>query len=181
MKLIIGLGNVGAEYDKTRHNIGFMVLDNYLGNVLWKNDKFAFSYMVKTNNENVLFIKPTTFMNLSGKAVLYYASYYKIDCSDILVIQDDLDLPLGKVRTKINSSAGGHNGIKDIIKCLNSNEFLRIKVGISKNDKDIVNYVLGKFSKTEEIVLNDSFKITNNIIDDFINNISVDKIMNRYN
>ena len=93
-------------------------------------------------DNSVIYIKPNTFMNLSGEAVKYYMNYYKIDKKDLLVIQDDLDLPLGKIRVKNNSSAGGHNGIKSIINEIGSNEFLRLKVGISKNSKDIVDYVL---------------------------------------
>lgn len=179
MKLVVGLGNVGKDYDNTRHNIGFMVLDNYLGKVDWKNDKFAYTY--KDRIRNTLFIKPTTLMNLSGNAVRYYVDYYKINIEDILVIQDDLDLPLGKVRVKVNSSAGGHNGIKDIISHLGTNAFMRIKVGISSNNGDIVSYVLGKFNKDELNVVNESFNKVNNIIDEFINNEDINIIMNRNN
>ena len=134
MKLIVGLGNPGKEYENTRHNIGFWALDNYLDNVSFKHDKLADVY----KDNSVIYIKPNTFMNLSGEAVNYYMNYYKIDKKDLLVIQDDLDLPLGKIRVKNNSSAGGHNGIKSIINEIGSNEFLRLKVGISKNSKDIV-------------------------------------------
>lgn len=179
MKLVVGLGNIGKEYDNTRHNVGFMALDNYLGNVSWKKDKLAYTY--KDSVSNTLFIKPTTFMNLSGNAIRYYVDYYKINIDDILVIQDDLDLPLGKVRVKVNSSAGGHNGIKDIILHLGTNAFMRVKVGISSNSDDIVSYVLGKFSKDELNVVNESFNKVGSIIDSFINNEDVNIIMNRNN
>ena len=179
MKLVVGLGNVGKEYDNTRHNVGFMVLDNYLGNVLQKKDKLAYTY--KDSVSNTLFIKPTTFMNLSGSAVRYYVDYYKVNIDDILVIQDDLDLPLGKVRVKINSSAGGHNGIKDIISHLGTNAFMRVKVGISSNSDDIVSYVLGKFSKDELNVVNESFNKVGSIIDSCINNEDINIMMNRNN
>ena len=105
MKLVVGLGNVGKEYDNTRHNVGFMALDNYLGNVSWKKDKLAYTY--KDSVSNTLFIKPTTFMNLSGSAVRYYVDYYKVNIDDILVIQDDLDLPLGKSLIEIINDTPG--------------------------------------------------------------------------
>ena len=181
MKLIVGLGNVGSNYDLTRHNVGFMVIDNFLGNVSFKDDKFAYTYSAVFNGEKVLFIKPTTYMNLSGNAVQYYANYYKICISDILVIQDDLDLPLGKVRIKSKSTAGGHNGIKSIISSLNSDEFLRLKIGISKSDVNTSDYVLGKFSKEELNTLSDTFNVSKSIINDFINNQGVDSLMRRYN
>ena len=165
MKLIVGLGNPGKEYENTRHNIGFWALDNYLDNVSFKHDKLADVY----KDNSVIYIKPNTFMNLSGEAVKYYMNYFKIDKKDLLVIQDDLDLPLGKIRVKNNSSAGGHNGIKSIINEIGSNEFLRLKVGISKNSKDIVDYVLGKFSKEEREVLNNSCNVINSVIKDNYN------------
>ena len=86
MKMIVGLGNPGKEYENTRHNIGFMALDTYLSNVTWKNDKFADTYKTKINNKDVLFVKPTTFMNLSGEAVKYYVNFYKIDIADYLKV-----------------------------------------------------------------------------------------------
>ena len=177
MKLIVGLGNPGKEYENTRHNIGFWALDNYLDNVYFKHDKLADVY----KDNSVIYIKPNTFMNLSGEAVKYYMNYFKIDKKDLLVIQDDLDLPLGKIRVKNNSSAGGHNGIKSIINEIGSNEFLRLKVGLSKNSNDIVDYVLGKFSKEEREVLNNSCNVINSIIKDFINDVDVKKLKSRHN
>lgn len=181
MKLIVGLGNIGKDYENTRHNIGFMALDYYLGSINWKEDKFAYVYSIKDGNETVMFVKPTTFMNLSGNAVRYYANYYKIDIDDILVIQDDLDLPVGKIRIKKNSSAGGHNGIKSIIEQLGTNSFLRVKVGISRANIDTCSYVLGKFNNSDLKLLNDSFNVVNSVIDDFIKGSNVDLLMGRYN
>lgn len=177
MKLIVGLGNPGKEYTNTRHNTGYMVLDNYLGNVNWKQDKLANVY----KNGDVIFIKPTTFMNLSGNAVEHYMNYYKIEIKDVLVIQDDMDLELGHIKLKINSSSGGHNGIKDIIQHLNTDEFLRLKVGISKAKYDVIDYVLSKFTKEEETILKETFNITNNILDEYINDETIERLMNKYN
>ena len=115
MKLIIGLGNPGKEYENTRHNIGFMVLDNYLKDSSWQKKYNALYTTEIINNEKVIFVKPETYMNLSGNSVIEFINFYKIENKDILVIHDDLDLPFGKIRVKTNSSAGGHNGIKSII------------------------------------------------------------------
>jgi PTH1 family peptidyl-tRNA hydrolase len=181
MKLIVGLGNIGKEYDKTRHNIGFMVVDNYLKTGDYQ-EKFNSMYCKKLiNNETVYFVKPKTYMNNSGIAVQQFVNYFDIDINDILVIQDDLDEEVGCFKLKKHSGSGGHNGIKSIISSLNSEDFLRLKIGISSsNDIPVIDYVLGKFSKEDlnKIVANmDTF---NEIIDSFIIN-GADKTMNKYN
>lgn len=181
MKLIVGLGNPGKEYEKTRHNIGYILVDKYLGNVKWSKKHNAEYYETIINNEKYIFIKPTSFMNLSGNVVRQYINYYKLSITDILIIHDDLDLPIGKYRLKVNSSDGGHNGIKDIIKHLQSNSFARIKVGISKNnDIDTKDYVLGTLSKDEMCKINN---IAQNIFE-IIENFGYDKLeflMNKFN
>lgn len=167
MKLIVGLGNPGKEYYCTRHNVGFMVLDNYISDD-YKN-KFNGDYLVKNiNGEKVLFLKPLTFMNNSGDCVYKFVNYFDIDIKDILVIQDDMDLEIGDFKLKKNSSDGGHNGIKSIISNLNTKEFLRLKIGIGHNG-DTINHVLGKFSKKESEVLKHNFSLYSDIITDFIN------------
>ncbi len=178
MKLIVGLGNPGKEYEKTRHNVGYMVLDSLLPYEKWKEDKYAF---IIKDGQKALFIKPTTFMNLSGTAVKYYSDYYKIDSKDILVVQDDLDSALGAIKVKDNSSSGGHNGIKDIINKIHTDNFPRIKIGISHPDKDVIDYVLTKFSKSELDTINNSISISHNIINDFINNKEISTIQGKYN
>ena len=115
MKLIVGLGNPGREYKNTRHNVGFMALDYYLGKVNWKIKMEANFYSTQINDEQVIFIKPLTYMNLSGIAVKKVVDFYNIDVKDILVIQDDLDIDFGNFKVKKNSSSGGHNGISKII------------------------------------------------------------------
>ena len=181
MKLIVGLGNPGKEYENTRHNIGYMIIDNFVNSDNWKKESLAYVLKQTINNENVLFIKPTTYMNLSGQAVQYYLNYYKIDTKDLLVIQDDMDLDIGKVRLKLKSSAGGHNGIKDIIKNIKTDEFLRLKIGISKPTNDTIEFVLGKFPKSDLEILKNNMKTYNQIITDFINNTKIETLMNRYN
>lgn len=183
MKLIIGLGNPGLKYKKTRHNLGFMAIDNYLKNIKWLSANKANYYKTKINNVDVIFVKPLTYMNLSGEAVLFFVNYYKISINDILIIHDDLDIPFGDYKLKRNSGSGGHNGIKSIINILKTDEFLRIKIGISK-PKDILNedFVLQKFSKFEIIKINNLLNFINMIIEDFIvSENNIDAIINKYN
>lgn len=181
MKLIIGLGNPGKEYENTRHNIGFMVLDNYLKDSSWQK-KFNALYTAEViNNEKVIFVKPETYMNLSGNSVIEFINFYKIENKDILVIHDDLDLPFGKIRIKTNSSAGGHNGIKSIINRIGNNNFTRLKIGISHNTNgDTKDFVLGKFNKEQLAQLEKTYLLTNKIIEDFIK-YDINKVMNDYN
>lgn len=181
MKLIVGLGNPDKEYDKTRHNVGFMVIDSYLGSVNWSN-KFNALYCEKViNGEKIFFVKPLTYMNNSGNAVGEFVRYFNIDNKDILVIQDDLDLNVGDYKLKMHSSSGGHNGIKSIIASLGNQDFPRLKVGIGSVKKDeVIDYVLGKFSKSELEVLNELFNTFDKIINSFINE-GIDKTMNVYN
>lgn len=181
MKLVVGLGNPGKEYKNTRHNIGFMILDNYLGKVNWKTKMENYYYMEEVNGEQIMYIKPLTYMNLSGLAVSKIVNFYKIDMKDILVIQDDLDMEIGSYKIKRNSSSGGHNGIKSIIAELNSEEFGRLKIGIGKSiqissDK----YVLGKFSTDELNKINENMDTFKNIIKTFIDS-SIEDAMQKYN
>lgn len=181
MKLIVGLGNPGNEYKTTRHNVGFLCVDNYVGEVIWKEKFNALYTEMVINNEKVLFVKPETYMNLSGIAVKKIVDYFKISLADILVIQDDLDLPVGQIKLKYNSSSGGHNGIKSINNELNSTLYARLKIGISNNkDYSTKDYVLGKFSEEEYKIVMDSILECKNIITYFLEN-GIDKTMNKYN
>lgn len=181
MKLIIGLGNPGKEYDKTRHNIGFMIIDNYLKGSTWQKKFNALYTTINNNDEKVILMKPITYMNLSGDAVIEFVNYYKIEPKDILVIHDDLDLPFGKYRIKTNSSDGGHNGIKSIINRLGTNSFVRLKIGIShSNQEDTKDYVLGRFTKYQLEELEKLYPIFTNIINDFLTK-DINRLMNDYN
>jgi PTH1 family peptidyl-tRNA hydrolase len=181
MKIIVGLGNPGSSYNDTRHNVGFIVLDNYLGDVKWKKKFNAEYYEEIINGEKVLFVKPLTYMNLSGDAVVQFVNYYDIDLSDILVVHDDLDLKFGTYKLKTNSSDGGHNGIKSIINRLNSKDFARLKIGISHDRSiDTKDYVLGNFSKEErKIIVKNEEKILNILLDYF--KLSFIDLMSKYN
>lgn len=185
MKLIVGLGNPSLEYAKTRHNIGFMCLDNYAkkNNFVISKEKFNGNYWeINVNGNKIIYLKPLSYMNLSGTVVRKYVDYYKIGLDDILVIQDDLDMDLGRLKIKFGGSSGGHNGIKNICENLGSEAFLRVKIGISNNKLiDTKDYVLGKFNQDEMQIINKRMDLVNNIIDDFINNVSPNIMMGRYN
>ncbi len=184
MKLIAGLGNIGEKYCFTRHNTGFMVVDRWAleENASFKQDSKLKCFMtkIKFNGEDIILIKPTTYMNLSGEAVRAVADYYKIKLEDIIIIYDDIALNLGKIRLRANGSDGGHNGIKSIIQHLNSNKFDRIKVGIGPQIGPSENYVLQNFSKTqlEELkpILDKSIDATKSIITD-----GMEKSQNKFN
>lgn len=180
MKIVFGLGNVGREYENTRHNMGFMFLDYLYPNISYKK-KFDGMYAeVIIDNKKILLVKPCKYMNLSGEVVSSYINYYKVDLDDVLVIHDDLAMNLGTFKLTYNHSSGGHNGIKNIFNNINSNSYLRLKLGISKNGNDIIDYVLGKFSKDECNIINNTFSKLDNIVSDFVK-LDRDKLMNKYN
>lgn len=189
MKLIVGLGNPGTKYEKTRHNIGFDVVD-----ILVKEFK-APSYRDKfqghlteiiVNGEKVLFLKPQTYMNLSGDSLSAVAKFYKIDIEDILVIYDDMDTNLGKLRFRPKGSSGGHNGIKSIIAHMGE-IFPRVRFGIGKPTLpsqiggDIVDFVLSRFIKEDEEKLLEGIELSLKCVRDFIKGMDSDKLMQRYN
>lgn len=150
MHLIVGLGNIGEKYQLTRHNIGFLVIDEITKGLTTSNiNKANFKAEVQKSGYN-LFVKPNTYMNHSGEAVIAIKEYYKIDIENIIVIHDDLDLPFGTVKFKIGGGHGGHNGLKSIDSHI-SKEYIRIRIGIGKptNKQDVANYVLSNFSKEE--------------------------------
>jgi len=154
MKLFVGLGNPGEKYERTRHNIGFMTVDaivSFLGNSAEWKTKFESDYIkTRYQNENVLIVKPQTFMNNSGSSVRKWTDYYDIQPEDVYIFYDEMDIPFNKMKLKTGGSSGGHNGIKSIIAHLNSEQFNRIRLGIGRPPRDLmIDYVLGKFSKTE--------------------------------
>ncbi|MDD3128875.1 MAG: aminoacyl-tRNA hydrolase [Candidatus Izemoplasmatales bacterium] len=181
-QLVVGLGNPGKKYSNSKHNVGFMAIDSFAG---IKNVKFKKS--IKFNAEiaeykDTILAKPTTFMNNSGYSILKIMQYYNIDIDSILVIYDDVALPLTKLRLRYKGSAGGHNGIKSIIAHLGSDNFKRIRVGIDKSqNKDMKDYVLSDFSKAELKLMGDIMITITSVIDDFIDQISFQDIMSRYN
>lgn len=184
MKLIVGLGNPGKEYENTRHNIGFIFIDNFAkkNNLTFNKEKFNGLYVdTIINGEKIILLKPLSYMNLSGEVVKKYVDFFKINIDDILVINDDLDLDIGRIRLRPNGSSGGHNGLKNIANNLNSENFKRLKIGIS-NDKriDTKDYVLGKFTKEEQSIIDSKKNTINDLLNDYLM-IDFDKLMCKYN
>ena len=162
MYAIIGLGNPEKKYDKTRHNIGFDVIDELASQmgvqVNTKRHK-ALCGVGQIGSEKVILVKPQTYMNLSGESVRAVMDFYKLDpIKDIIVIADDISLPTGKIRIRAKGSAGGHNGLNSIIAHAGTDQFTRIKVGVGANQGDLVKHVLGKFSKGEREIVDDAVR-----------------------
>jgi len=161
MKLIVGLGNPGKQYEETRHNIGFKVIDELAKrmDLSLNQSKFKGLCGIGTyNGEKVMLLKPLTYMNLSGESVRPAMDYYQIDLENLLVVYDELDLPVGKIRLRQKGSAGGHNGIKSLITHLGTQEFKRIRIGVDrpKNGMAIPDYVLGRFYNEEQALIEES-------------------------
>ncbi|MBR3510741.1 MAG: aminoacyl-tRNA hydrolase [Alphaproteobacteria bacterium] len=152
--LIVGLGNPGKEYELTRHNVGFMAIDNFASDGVWKKEKNALTLHDEQNGQKIIYVKPQTFMNNSGDAVAQLMAFYKIPLENLIVIHDDMDLKIGDVRQKIGGSSAGHNGIKSIDKMVGP-DYKRIRIGIGHpRDFDLpinpADWVLGKFT-TEQL------------------------------
>lgn len=183
MKLVVGLGNPGKEYENTRHNIGFMMIDEIVKtyNLTGKEKMNGLYYELNVKGEKVYLLKPLSYMNLSGEVVRKYVDYFKINIEDILIINDDLDLPIGTHKLREKGSSGGHNGLKNIEQHLNTNNYKRLKIGISNNKNiDTKDYVLGRFSKEDMNELNNFIKLAPDVLEDFVT-LSFTNLMNKYN
>ena len=183
MFLIVGLGNPGSQYEDTRHNIGFKVIDNIAKEYNIEINRQKFKGMCGEgfiNGEKVILLKPTTYMILSGESIREVVDFYKISNEDVLVIYDDISLDVGRLRIREKGSAGGHNGIKSIIAHLGTDIFPRIKVGVGQPNVDLVNYVLGKFTKEEMEVLSESIDASTKAAKEIISG-DVKTAMNIYN
>lgn len=183
--IIVGLGNPGDKYEKTRHNVGFNVIDLLAKEYSIDVSKLKHKALIgegRVGTEKVILVKPMTYMNLSGESVADICNYYNIDLENLIVIYDDIDLDVGKIRIRKKGSGGTHNGMRSIIKCLGSNEFPRVRVGISKpkNGQDLADFVLSRFSKEDEKSLQESFENSVAAVDCAIRN-DLDLAMNRYN
>ena len=182
--LIVGLGNIGEEYANTRHNIGFMVLDAIAqeNNLKFATDRLASVAQYKFKGKTLILVKPSTYMNLSGKAVNYWLQAEKISKENLLVITDDIALPLGLLRMKGKGSDGGHNGLKSIQETLNSSEYVRLRFGVgsefSKGKQ--VDHVLGKWSSEEQKILEPRIKLATEMTQGF-STIGLQRTMTAYN
>ena len=184
MKVVIGLGNPGKKYEKTRHNMGFIAVDSLRKKFNLNDEREKFQALVCEKNidgEKVIFLKPQTFMNLSGNSVIEIINFYKLDPKkDIIVIYDDMDLSFGDIRIREKGSSGGHNGIKSIISHIGE-EFIRIKCGIGAKEKGAVEHVLGEFSQTEQKDLEEILEKIYNCVIEMLTVQNLDRIMQKYN
>jgi PTH1 family peptidyl-tRNA hydrolase len=186
MKLIVGLGNPGSEYRDTRHNVGFVVADELTKRwrieEQWREKFDALQVKTVRGDESVIVAKPLTFMNLSGRAVAGIAGFYKIAPADVLVIVDEVALPLGRLRARRDGSAGGHNGLKSIIEHLGTNAFPRMRVGVGRGsgNASLVNHVLGKFEAAERDTVSAAVLRAADASEMFVTD-GIERVMNAFN
>ena len=184
MKIVVGLGNPGAQYENTPHSVGFETVDRIASEIgaSWEMKKAFNALMARGTfgGSPVILVKPQTFMNLSGDAVAPIVKYNNATAADTLVIQDDIDLPVGRLRVRKGGSAGGHNGLRSIIARLGTPDFLRLKLGVGKDRSDVVGHVLGKFDpatrKVMDEVVAEAVKAAASILQN-----GPDRAMNAYN
>lgn len=183
-QLIVGLGNPGAKYDRTRHNVGFDLVDRLAQR--WQvsmADQKKFQGIAGegfVGRQKIRLLKPQTFMNLSGQSVRALLDWYKLNPTEVLVLYDDLDLPLGKMRMRLSGSAGGHNGMKSLISHLGTNEFPRLRVGIGKSNDETISHVLGKFMPVEAAVVSEILDLAADAVEWSLRE-GVEKAMSKYN
>ena len=186
MYLVAGLGNPGKEYDMTRHNIGFHTIDYIADKLGVKIKKLKYKAIYgecDINGEKVLLVKPQTYMNLSGESISEFVKFFKIPTENVIIISDDIALETGRIRIRKKGSAGGHNGLKNIIYMLNSENFNRIRIGVgapTHPDYDLKDFVLGRFTKDEIPVLEESIFKSYNAVEEIIKR-GADSAMNKFN
>lgn len=183
MVLIVGLGNPGKQYEQTRHNIGFDVID-YMANkynIDVNREKFkGICGEGFIENKKVILLKPLTYMNLSGESIRELANFYKLEDDEIIVVYDDISLDIGRLRIREKGSAGGHNGIKSIIQNLGGDKFPRVKVGVGQPKDNLVNHVLGKFSKEDREHIEKVIPVVSDAIVEIVKN-DAKESMNKFN
>jgi PTH1 family peptidyl-tRNA hydrolase len=186
VKLIVGLGNPGARYRGTRHNVGFAVLDElarrHAGGEFSSAPASALYTRARSLGDGALLVKPLTFMNLSGAAVRELLRYFRIEVGDLLVVTDDVNLPLGKLRARARGSAGGHNGLRSIIEELGTTELARLRVGVGRGEgeRDLADHVLDRFDAGERAVVDDAVTRAADAVELFVVE-GIDRTMNQYN
>lgn len=186
MYIIVGLGNPGKQYEQTRHNVGFIAIDEIAKRLSIKMDKLKFKAIIgegKIGLNKVILVKPQTFMNLSGQSVLEIMNFYKVQKENLIVLYDDIDVDVGKVRIRHKGSSGTHNGMRNIIYLLGYDDFPRFRIGISKpsnKNYNLADYVLGKFEKSEINNIVSAIEMTAEAVIYSVEN-TLDKAMNKYN
>jgi PTH1 family peptidyl-tRNA hydrolase len=184
MKVIVGLGNPGSRYHGTRHNVGFAVVDALAEAPDAGSFQSRFQAQLaelRVGDEKVLLVKPETFMNLSGRSVRQVVDFYDVPLEDVLVVCDDINLPLGKLRFRARGTHGGHNGLRDIQNHLGTTEYSRLRIGVGAPDEDdTIDHVLGRFRPTEKPVIEEALEVAVQAADAWIRE-GIQECMNRYN
>lgn len=185
MYIIIGLGNPGKQYENTRHNAGFDAVDKMAEKFNIKIDKIKHKALIgegRIGNEKIILAKPQTYMNLSGESVLSLLNFYKIDKENLIIVYDDIDLDIGRLRIRKKGSAGSHNGMRSIIKCIGTQEFPRIRIGVSKPEpgRDLANFVLSKIPKEKKEDMDFGIEKAVKTVEAIIEG-GIDLAMNKYN
>lgn len=187
MKLIVGLGNPGGQYEKTRHNVGFTVLDvlarrRHLEFSAGQGDAWTAKLREQWGQTVAVLAKPATFVNLSGRAVVALKGFYKIEIPDLLIVTDDVNLPLGRLRARVRGSEGGHNGLRSIIEQLGTNEFPRLRVGVGRGDsrRDLADHVLAGFEPDEYADIERAIERAADAAELFVTD-GIVKVMNTFN
>ena len=184
MKLFVGLGNPGKKYEHTRHNMGFDVIDLFADLSQIDVDKEIFHGLLgrgEVFDEDIMLFKPTTFMNLSGTAVRELVSYFKIPLEDVIIIFDDMALPPGKIRMRMEGSSGGHKGMQNIIECMGTDQIKRIRIGIGEpEDNDNIDYVLSKPLKEERVLIDEAINEAVNALKEILKS-NFDRAMTKFN
>ncbi|MBE4704172.1 aminoacyl-tRNA hydrolase [Spiroplasma platyhelix] len=185
MKLIVGLGNPGKKYELTRHNAGFIVLDSLSKElkVSLKQHKFDGEFVkTKYKSQDVILLKPLTFMNLSGSCVVSFMNYFKIKSEDVLIIHDEIDLPFGRIQFKNKGSAAGHNGLTDIFEKTKAKDLMRLRIGVGRNAKfSTVDWVLSNFDYQELLLINNNEKFFVDAILTWLKDDNITNLMNKFN
>lgn len=185
MKMIVGLGNIGKEYQDTRHNTGFMAVEKFAaehGIAINQQKMDAMFGTGMVDGEKVMVVEPTTYMNESGRAVHPLMQFYKLSLDDLVIVYDDMDLHVGRIRLRIHGSAGGHNGIKSLIAHLGTDQFNRIKIGTDHPKRQsVVDYVLGKFTLEQQGPLAESLDKSVKALDEWVAGTNFDKLENKFN
>lgn len=185
MYVIVGLGNPGARYAETKHNIGFITVDYLAEKLGIKINKIKHKAIIgegSIGGEKVLLVKPQTFMNLSGQSVMDIVNFYKVAASNLIVIYDDIDLPVGKVRIRPNGSSGTHNGMRNIIYLVNNQEFPRVRIGVGKQPDymDLADYVMTRFNNEERPLIEEAIKRSAAAVEEIVKS-GINIAMNQYN
>jgi PTH1 family peptidyl-tRNA hydrolase len=183
MKIIVGLGNPGPRYAGTRHNVGFDVIDLLAQSP--KAGRFRSQFQaevaeLREDSDKILLVKPDTFMNLSGQPVRQIVDFYQLPLADLLVVCDDVNLPLGRLRVRARGSAGGHNGLKDLQQHLGTTEYARLRIGVGGPREDLVDHVLGRFSPSEQAVMADALVLAAQAVMVWLTQ-GIEACMNQYN